>query len=74
MGRLAKNGQIWWRGRKDHRYPVGLFDVISTPETKQNFRVLINKKRKLFLIEIPEQEAKYAEFPDSIQFGRNLLG
>ena len=55
---IIKKGEILVDGkpRKDHAYPVGLFDVISTPRTKQNYRVVPDVKG-LALVEIPEKEA-----------------
>ena len=43
--------------RKDHRFTTGLFDVISIKETKENFRVLLNKNGKLTLVNINDKEA-----------------
>lgn len=43
--------------RKDHRFNVGLMDVISLPEVKENYRISINKYGKLSLIRIDEKEA-----------------
>jgi small subunit ribosomal protein S4e len=44
--------------RKDHRFPVGIMDVISLPVSNENFRVLLNKKGKLVLIKIDKENAK----------------
>jgi small subunit ribosomal protein S4e len=57
--KIIKNGEILVDGkvRKDYKYPVGLFDVISIPRINKNYRVSIDKKG-LILIEIPEKEAK----------------
>ena len=43
--------------RKNHKFPVGIMDVITIEETKENFRVLINKKGKIVLIPIKKEEA-----------------
>jgi small subunit ribosomal protein S4e len=43
--------------RTDHRYPVGLLDVISMPKLNKHFRV-IPYKSGLKLIEIDEKDAK----------------
>ncbi len=55
---IIKKGEILvdTKPRKDHAYPVGLFDVISMPRTKQNYRVVPDVKG-LALVEIPEKEA-----------------
>lgn len=44
--------------RKDHRYMVGLMDVVSIPEAKKNYRIIFNKKGKVCVVEIDEKEAK----------------
>ena len=43
--------------RTDHRFAAGLFDVISIKDTKENFRVLLNKNGKLALVKIDDKEA-----------------
>jgi small subunit ribosomal protein S4e len=43
--------------RTDHRYPVGLLDVISIPKLKKYFRV-VPYKNGLKLIEIDEEDSK----------------
>ncbi len=43
--------------RNDEKYSVGLMDVISLPETKQNYRIIINKSGKLKALEITQDEA-----------------
>lgn len=44
--------------RKDHRFIIGLMDVISIPELKEYYRILVNEKGKLILVKIDEKEAK----------------
>lgn len=43
--------------RKDHRFCVGFMDTIKFIETKKSFRVIINKKGKIDLIKIEENDA-----------------
>jgi small subunit ribosomal protein S4e len=43
--------------RKDHRFPVGLFDVLSILDLKLHFRMVLDKKGKLNLIKIDEKES-----------------
>ncbi len=43
--------------RNDEKYSTGLMDVISLPETKQNYRIIINKRGKLKALEIPKEES-----------------
>lgn len=44
--------------RKDHRLGIGLMDVLSIPELKENYRMSLNKYNKLNLIAIDEKESK----------------
>lgn len=57
--KMLKNEEILVEGkrRKDHRYVVGLFDVISFPKIDKNYRMTVDKKGKLILIEIDNKEA-----------------
>lgn len=43
--------------RKELKFLVGLMSVVSIPKLKQNFRVLLNKKGKLELVEIKGEES-----------------
>ena len=56
---LVKKGEILVDGkiRKDPKYPVGLFDVVSIPKISKSWRVVISKKG-LELKEIPKEEEK----------------
>jgi small subunit ribosomal protein S4e len=56
---IIRRGDILVDGkpRKDHGYPVGLFDTISIPKTKQYYRIVPSLKG-LILTEIPEKESK----------------
>jgi len=55
--KIIKSGKIMVDGktRRDHKYPVGIFDVIQIPETKESFRVVPGEKW-LNLIKIPQKE------------------
>lgn len=44
---------------RDYKLPVGLFDVISIPETKENFRLLLDRRGKFRLMRITPDEAKW---------------
>lgn len=46
------------KARKDHKFPVGLMDVIEVPLTNECFRVLFNKNGKFMLHKISKEEAK----------------
>jgi len=43
---------------KDYRFSVGVMDIIDMPKINKYFRVLLNKKGNLSLIEIKEDETK----------------
>lgn len=57
--RLFQNQEVLVDGkrRKDPRYMVGFMDVISLPKVKKSYRVLLNRKGKLDVVEIDEKEA-----------------
>lgn len=44
--------------RKDHRFCVGFMDVISFPQIKKSYRIIMEKNGKLGIIEIDEKEAQ----------------
>lgn len=47
------------RPRKDERFPVGLFDVLSIPKSGENFRILYNVAGRFILHPISAEEAKF---------------
>ncbi|MGC9443532.1 MAG: 30S ribosomal protein S4e [Candidatus Methanospirareceae archaeon] len=52
-GNVIVNGTV----RKDHKFPVGVFDIISIPVIKAHYLVLLDKKDRLALVEIEEDAA-----------------
>jgi len=44
--------------RKDHRFAVGVMDIIEMPKINKCFRILLNKKGNLYPIEIKGDETK----------------
>jgi small subunit ribosomal protein S4e len=56
--KIIKSGEVLVDGkpRKNHKYPVGLMDVISIPKIKKNYRVTVDSKG-LKLISISEKDA-----------------
>jgi small subunit ribosomal protein S4e len=58
---LIKQGKLIVDGktRLDEKFPVGLMDVISIPDSKEFFRVLPDHGGKLKLLPITEDDAKY---------------
>lgn len=53
-GKVMVDGKV----RRDHRYPVGLFDVISIPEIKANYRVSIGTDGKFKLVPVSDVSTK----------------
>jgi len=54
QGHILVNGKV----RKDHRFPVGLFDIISIPEMEIYYRLLIDEHSKLSLTRVKEEDSK----------------
>jgi small subunit ribosomal protein S4e len=44
--------------RKDHQFSVGLFDIISIEAQKKAYRILIDKRGRLFVKEIEENKGE----------------
>lgn len=61
--------------RGDVKFPVGIFDVISIPKTKENFLFLLNKKGKFFLSKLDEKYAnlKYIQIIGKKMLKKNIL-
>jgi len=55
---VLNKGYIYVDGRviKDYKFPVGIFDILHIEKINKTFRVLINKRGKLYLKEIDENE------------------
>ena len=53
-GKILVDGRI----RKDHKFPVGIFDILSIPEIEANYMVLMDKRGKLSLHPISPEEAR----------------
>ncbi|OGD45198.1 30S ribosomal protein S4e [Candidatus Bathyarchaeota archaeon RBG_16_57_9] len=58
---LVKQGKILVDGkpRVDHRFPIGLMDVVTIPDTDEHFRVLPDHNGKLRLQPVSVEEAKF---------------
>ena len=52
-----KNITVDGARKKDYRFPVGLFDVLSLNDTNEHFRVILDKKGKIDLIKIEKEES-----------------
>lgn len=59
--KIISNKEILVDGvaRADHRFIVGLFDVLSVPKLKKQYRMLLDKKGRLRLAEIAAKEASF---------------
>ena len=57
--RILHEGNILVDGkqRKDHKFPVGIFDILSIPAIGANYMVLLDKKGKLSLVALGAEEA-----------------
>src|SRR3989338_3611168 len=42
--------------RRDYRFPVGLLDVLSLKDINEHFRIILDKKGKMVLIKIGDEE------------------
>lgn len=58
---ILKNKNVAVDGirRRDSRFPVGLFDVLSFNETNEYFRVILDTKGKIELVNIDKQESSH---------------
>ena len=56
---LLRNKHVLINGnpRYDEKFPVGLLDVISLPKTDEHYRLLVNHKKKICIVEISRKEA-----------------
>jgi len=57
--RIIANGEAIVDGapRRDHKYALGLMDVLSIPSLKKDYRVLFNQRGKLTLVPIASKDA-----------------
>ena len=57
--KILNEGKVLVDGvpRKDYKFPVGIMDVVSIPETGEHYRVLPNRIGKLILHPITDKEA-----------------
>jgi small subunit ribosomal protein S4e len=53
-GKVMVDGKV----RKDHRFPVGLFDVISVPDVNANYRVTVGQDGKFKLLPVTDSSSK----------------
>lgn len=57
--KLLNNNPVLVDGkrRKDHRLPVGLFDILSFPSLQKKYRILLDRKGRLALKEMDPKES-----------------
>jgi small subunit ribosomal protein S4e len=57
--KLLNNNKVLVDGkaRRDHRYLIGLFDVLTFEEANKHYRVLFDKKGRIIIKEIQKEEA-----------------
>lgn len=59
--RIISSGEIFVDEKvvKDYKRPVGLMDVLSIPKTRDYFRVMIDRRGKIRIVKINENDAKW---------------
>jgi small subunit ribosomal protein S4e len=59
--RIISSGEILVDGvqRKSHKFPCGLMDVISIPKSKNDYRILFDRRGKLTLVPISSKDATW---------------
>ena len=50
--------------RRDYKFPVGVFDVITIPKIDSSYRVLMDAKQRISLIKISDSEVKLCRIDD----------
>ena len=53
-GKVLVNNKV----RKDHKYNLGIMDILSIPELKENYLLVKNIKGKFKLVKINDKEAQ----------------
>lgn len=75
--KLLSNNEVLVDGirRKEYRHIVGLFDVISLPLTKHNYRLILDEKGRITLISIPagENELKLCKVTGKTIIAKNKI-
>lgn len=49
---------------RDHKFPVGIFDVVSIPAIKKHYRILLNPRGKFILRPIKDSKVKLCRVND----------
>jgi small subunit ribosomal protein S4e len=60
LKRLLNNGKVQVNHKviREINYPVSLFDVISLPEAKKNYRAILSHQKKMVFEEVSEKESE----------------
>ena len=59
--------------RRDYKFPIGVFDVITIPKIGLSYRVFLDAKQRLSLIKISDPEVKLCKITDkTIVKGGNI--
>ncbi len=45
--------------RRDHKFPVGVMDIITVVKTKENYRLLYDVKGRFTLVRVKDTEANF---------------
>jgi len=74
---MLNEGQILVDGvvRRDHRFPVGIFDIISIPAIKKHYRVAFDSKKRFMPLPVKDSTLKLCRVNDKsiIKGGKILL-
>jgi len=64
--KILHDGNILVDGvvRRDYKFPVGVFDVITMPKIDSSYRVFTDEKQRLNLIKISDSEVKLCRIDD----------
>ncbi len=52
-GNVLVDGEV----RREPKFPIGLMDVVQLPALNSSYRVLLDKRGRLILVKIPQEEA-----------------
>ena len=64
--KILHDGNILVDGvvRRDYKFPVGVFDVITIPKVGLSYRVFLDAKQRLSLVKISDPEVKLCKITD----------
>jgi small subunit ribosomal protein S4e len=58
--KIISAGEIWVDGkpRKDYKFPIGLFDVVTIPKIEKNYRILFDERGRYTPKEVEDADRK----------------